>query len=332
MEKTMARKMVAVRRPRSVHNWLFPLGLILALSIASAAAADWPAGFVVYEKSRSPDDHYGIVLPGREAGIEEEGGGVNYLADLKAKKLLGKIAGADYFEGQNHRGLQVTWAPDSKWCVATYDDRYGFDFIAVLEPKGTHFTQIDVGKHIGTTLGAVIAKQSDDREAEGYANAYFRTPRDRKLLVRALAYTNPKQFDDVRSFFAAFAGTFDLNSRKWIASSARKISSDEFDALSNGFSNYSGEDIIVIKDPANEKAPENFEGTVVSSDGEKAEHFETELNEIYQAVRVALSAARFAKVKEDQRAWLKKRDAISSPDEKCKFTEARISTLHDLLW
>jgi len=328
----MAKRIGAVQNPRRICGWLFPLGIVLALTSANAAAADWPEGYVVYEKSRSPDDHYGIVLPGREAGIEEEGDGTNYLADLKTKRLLGKIAGADYFEGQNHRGLQVTWASDSKWCVVSYEDRYGFDFVSVLEPKGSKFTQTDVGKHIGKAMDAVIATQAHDPKAEGYASAYFRPQAGRKVLVRALAYTNPKQLDDVRSFFAAFAGTFDLNSKKWTASSARKISSDEFDALLNAYTDYHEQNLIVIKDPANEKVPEGFDGTVVSSDDEKAEAIEKALNEMYQAVRAALPAARFAGVKEAQRAWLKKRDAISSPDEKCKFTEARIRTLQDLLW
>ena len=328
----MAKRIGAVQNPRRICGWLFPLAVALALSSATAAAAAWPAGYILYEKSRSPDGHYGIVLPSRETGAERETDNDNYFADLTAQQLLGKIAGADYFEGQNHRGLQVTWASDSKWCVATYEDRYGFDFVSALEPKGSRFTQTDVGEHIGKAMNAVIATQAHDPKAEGYANAYFRPQAGRKVLVRALAYTNPKQLDDVRSFFAAFAGTFDLNSKKWTASRARKISADEFDALLNGYSDYHEQNFIVIKDPANEKVPEDFDGTVVSSDDEKAEAIEKALNEMYQAVRAALPAARFAGVKEDQRAWLKKRDAIGSPDEKCKFTEARIGTLQDLLW
>ena len=327
----MAERVQAARVPGRICSWLLPLGIALALSSASAAAAGWPEGYILHEKSRSPDGHYGIVLPSRETGEERDTGNDNYFADLTAQQLLGKIAGADYFEGQNHRGLSVTWAPDSKWCVATYEDRFGFDFVAILEPKGPKFTQTDVGEHIGKAMNAVIAKQANDREALGFPSAYFRVQPDRKLLVRGLAYTNPKQLADVRSLFAAFAGTFDLNSRRWTASRAHKISSDESDALSTGY-NYSGQNFIVIKDPAKEKAPENFEGTVLSSDAEIAEHFESELNEMYQAVRAALPAARFAGVKEDQRAWLKKRDALSSPDEKYKFTEARVRALHDLLW
>ena len=104
------------------------------------------------------------------------------------------------------------------------------------------------------------------------------------------------------------------------------------DALSTGYLDYTGKDFLVIKDPAKEKVPEGFIGTILSSDEEKVEHIERTLNEVYQAVRFALSPSQFGKVKEEQRAWLKKRDAINAPDEKCKFTEARIKKLQDLLW
>lgn len=310
--------------------WLVQLGIALALSSATAAA--WPQGYVLYEKSRSPDGHHGVMLPGREAGIAEEGGGENYLADLTTGQLLGEIAGADYFEGQNHRDLNVVWTPDSKWCVVTYEGRYGFDSISILEPKGAEFTQTEIGEHIQKALDAAIAKQSRDPELGGYGNAYFRTQPDRKLLVRALGYTNPKSMEGVETYHACFAGTFDLNSKKWTASRSHKLSSEEHDAISSGYPDYTGKDFIVIKDPAKEKVPEGFIGAVLSSDEEKAEHIERALNGVYQAVRFALPAGRFATVKQEQRAWLKKRDAIRSPDEKCKFTEARIRTLEDFLW
>ncbi len=316
------------------QSWrrFFPFLMPVVFALANAAAADWPEGYVVYRESRSPDGHYGIVLPGHDRGTADDSDTTNYFADLTTQQLLGEIDGADYFEGQNHRGLKVAWAPDSKWCVATYDGRYGFDFISILEPKGSQFTQTDLGEHIGKALNAVIAKQAHDPEAAGYCNAYFRTRPDRKLLVRAQAHTNPKQLENVPSFYAAFEGTFDLDSRKWTASRARRISSDEFDDVSNGYSDYTGKNFIVIKDPAREKVPEDFVGTILSSDEEKAEYIERTLNEVYRAVRAALPAERFAEIKRDQRAWLKKRDAISSFDEKCKFTDARIRSLQDLLW
>ncbi|PYL97741.1 MAG: hypothetical protein DMF18_01375 [Verrucomicrobia bacterium] len=42
--------------------------------------------------------------------------------------------------------------------------------------------------------------------------------------------------------------------------------------------------------------------------------------------------ARFAVVKREQIEWLKKRDAATSIEEKCKMMEARIKVLQELLW
>jgi predicted nucleotidyltransferase len=53
---------------------------------------------------------------------------------------------------------------------------------------------------------------------------------------------------------------------------------------------------------------------------------------IYQAVRFVLPTERFAIVKQEQIAWLKKADAASSLKEKCELIEARIKVLRDLLW
>jgi len=71
---------------------------------------------------------------------------------------------------------------------------------------------------------------------------------------------------------------------------------------------------------------------IVSSDEEKAEQLDQEMNDVYKGVRAVLAPGRFAKVKQEQIACLKKRDAASSAAEKCKLTEARIKALQDLLW
>src|SRR6266436_5782549 len=105
---------------------LFAVGCFVLLSATKAAAGDWPDGYIVYENTQSPDERYGILVPSMDAWEKDESlEETNYLADLKAHQLMGKIRGADYFEHQNHRGLQVTWAPDSTWCVVEYDGRFG---------------------------------------------------------------------------------------------------------------------------------------------------------------------------------------------------------------
>jgi hypothetical protein len=47
---------------------------------------------------------------------------------------------------------------------------------------------------------------------------------------------------------------------------------------------------------------------------------------------LVLPPACFAVVKKEQIEWLKKRDATTSIEEKCKLMEARIKVLQGLLW
>ncbi len=65
---------------------------------------------------------------------------------------------------------------------------------------------------------------------------------------------------------------------------------------------------------------------------DKAKGFDDRMNEVYLAVRLVLPPARFAAVKKEQIEWLKKRDATTSIEEKCKLMEARIKVLQELLW
>ena len=308
-----------MRKPSVKIQFVVAAGVCLLIPIV-ATASDWPEGYVVHEDSTSPDGQYGIVVPGSgEMSDAEES--TNYLGNLKTHQTLGKIDGADYFERQNHRGLSVTWPPDSKSCVVQYDARFGFDVIALLEIQASGFTQDDLGKHIEKSLISAAGE-------EGQGSAFFRfTPGD-KLLVRALYYTgNPKLMDE-KTKQARFAGTFDLKSKKWIASEAHKTK--DWDALSAAYSERVGQDIFVTANSG--KAPENFTGTIVSSEEEKAEKLDQAMNNVYDGVRAVLAPGRFSKVHEEQIAWLKKRDAASSAAEKCKLLEARIKALQNLLW
>ena len=111
----------------------FGLSLNVALS-EMAAVVNWPDGYVVYANTASPDGRYGVLVPTMEAWEQDESlGEANYLADIKNHRVLGKIDKVDYFEHQNHRGLEVFWAPQSTVCVVENDGRYGADSISVLE-------------------------------------------------------------------------------------------------------------------------------------------------------------------------------------------------------
>jgi len=293
--------------------WRFVFPAVFLVIGAVAAARDWPEDSVIHEKSTSPDGEYGILVPGSDSAADAH----NYLAQLKTHGLLGKIQGADYFERQNHRDLYVTWAPDSKTCVVQYDGRFGFDMIALLQLNGSKIGQIDLGKHIEKSLVSVT-------HDEGQGSAFFRFVPG-KLLVRALYYTgNPKMIEP-SSKLASFGGTFDLKSKKWTSAEAHKIT--DWDTLHSAYS--SGGDIFVGE---TSKAPADFIGAIVPNEKEKAKVLDEWMNTVYQGVRLVLPPARFAKVREEQKAWLKKRDATAEGADQCALLEERIKALQTLLW
>ncbi len=306
---------------RFTHGALLVLFALVATSRISSAG-DWPENYIVHEHSESPDGHYGILVSSQQAAIDQEeteGNTTTYLANLQTRKTLGEIRETDYFENQNDRDLQVVWAPDSSTCVLQYDGRYGFESVFVLEFKEESFRQIDIGNHIQKTVSRLF---------EGYINAYFRFGSEHKLKVRALSFTNPKGLPDQPDNYAVFQGTFDLKAGKWSQASARKT--DDFDALQTAYQDNFAKHIIVAPSPAD--VPENFTGSVFSSEQEKFDALDKMMNDVYQAVRAVISTDFFAKVKQEQIASLKTRDAAQSVEEKSKLTESRIRTLQELLW
>jgi uncharacterized protein YecT (DUF1311 family) len=295
----------------------FLLGAVRAVAAETDNQTDWPDSGVVHQHSTSPDGQYGIVVPESEEATSD-----SFLVNLKTHKLLGKIKDADYFERQNHRDLAVDWAPDSSGCVLTYQGRFGFDVILLLELNGSQFTQTDLGKHIEKALMAAVGE-------DGSSSAWFRFGPGKKLLSRALIYTgNPKMIDE-NSKQARFAGTFDRGSKKWTAGETHRTK--DWDSLSSAYSAQRGEDIFVAPNGDQSKVPENFFGMVVNSEEEKEEALDQEMNTVYQAVRLLLAPGRFAKVKQDQIAWLKKRDA-NPTGQRSAMIIARIRALEVFLW
>ena len=74
---------------------------------------------------------------------------------LSRHRRIAVIQGVHYVH-ENHTGLFVDWAADSSWCAATYEARYGFETITLVELKSG--TQSDLGKHIQKELDAGIVK------------------------------------------------------------------------------------------------------------------------------------------------------------------------------
>ena len=67
----------------------------------------------------------------------------------------------------------------------------------------------------------------------GYASPYFRLGTNRKVRVRALSQNNPKQFEEVKTYYALFQGTFDLATKKWTITDARSINAEQNGARKN---------------------------------------------------------------------------------------------------
>ena len=324
-----------IKKNAGVRNGRLPLTLVALFLLADAArGAEWANGMIVNPGSESPDGHYGIVIPNRETGGDENVEGVNnnYLADIPAHKLLGEIDGADYFEGQNHRGLTVTWERGGKWCVAKYEERFGFGSLYVLELAGARFAQMEIGAPVQEALDSVIAKESHKNETNCDATVWLRTMPGRKLKVRVVGSTNPKRFEERKTYFAYFEGTYDIGAKKWVVSHARPMGKEADDLDGNVFVDYKDDDFLVIKDRKTEEHPDGYAGTVVASEQEKIEAIEKLLNEVYDAVRVVLSHDQFAKVRQEQSAWLNEREKAGSAEAKCRLTESRIKKLQELAW
>ena len=293
----------------------FGLSLNVAL-FGTAAAVNWPDGYVVYENTASPDGRYGVLVPTMEAWEQDESfSEANYLADIKNHRVLGKIDKVDYFEHQNHRGLEVFWAPQSSVCVVENEGRYGADSISVLEINDSSFAQTEIGDRIQKSLDGAMKKQAHT-EMGGYVSPYFRFGTDRKVRVRALSQNNPKQFDDVKTYYALFQGTFDVGAKKWSVMDSRSISGEQEDALATAYSDLE----------------QDLEHRTFQNEEDKAESLDQAMNKVYRAAQFILPPARFAAVKREQIEWLKKRNAAPSTEEKCKLMEARIKALQELVW
>jgi hypothetical protein len=283
----------------------------------------WPEDYVTHEHSTSPDGQFGILVPSQEIGADNATGDLNnFVVNLKTHQVLGKIDDADYFEHQNHRGLTVVWAPDASACVLTYEGRFGSDTVLLVELKGSRFTETDIGKHIDKSLAAAAGE-------EGTNSVWFRFAPGGKIRARGLTYTgNPKLMDE-HSRQARFTGTYDRARKKWIASESRRTT--DWDALSSAYSVRPGVDIFVAPNGDQSKLPPDIRGTIVNSEEEKEQSLDQDMNSVYGAVKLLLPPAKFAKVKQEQIAWLKKRDAVPV-GQRSELIIARIKALEEFLW
>jgi len=287
--------------------------LLVLFVPAYCVGAGWPEGFSVAGDSISPDGRFGALIPSREkAGDMDEDAIQDFLVEIPGHRKLAAIQGAHYFSGENHRDLQVAWAGDSSWAVVTYDGRYGFENITAMDMRGSEFRQFDLGGHIQKELNSAISRQTGNPESTCYGAAYFRSGAGREILVRATGLTNPKLYPTDEQLFALFQGTFNPASGKWTRSEARQIGS--LDDMETAFSSSLDE------------------GITFATGEDRLAWYDARLNEVYGAVRVILPAARFARVKKEQIAWLKKLEATEPAGQKIERIGERIGELRKLVW
>ena len=333
---------LSMRTPRSFSIFCS----VAIVSLARIDAADWGEHLTLHEDSQSPDGQYGIVVTtsshvndGKTFLIpEDDEEFVDYFADLQAHRLLGKIENFSYVEGENHGHLDVEWQPDSSLCIAIDWSRYGFAYAAALEPKGERFTQTDIGRHIQKSIDAVIAQQSRHSHDTGDVWPIFRVEPDRKIRAYATGQTNPKSLEGVKTYYALFQGLFDLRSKKWVASAARPLTPEENEMLDRASTDFSDEQLTVAPEAFKDLSADAEEPLL--SDGKKLfrseetkfKYLDDQLNDVYKAVRLLLPPTQFAKLKQEQIAWVKKRDASNSIAEKSKVTEERSEALWALVW
>jgi uncharacterized protein YecT (DUF1311 family) len=298
-------------------SWRFFRLISKSCLIRNAPCCKLADGYVEYANTASPDGRYGVLVPTMEAWEQDESlSEANYLADIKNHRVLGKIDKVDYFEHQNHRGLEVFWAPHSSVCVVENDGRYGADSISVLEINDSSFTQTEIGDRIQKSLDGAMKKEAHAPEMAGDVSPYFRFGTDRKVRVRGLSQNNPKQFEDIKTYYALFQGTFDVAAKKWTVIDVRSISAEQDDALVTAYGDLE----------------QDLEHTTFQNEEDKAESLDQNMNKVYRAAQFILPPARFAAIKREQIEWLKKRNAAPSTDEKCKLIEARIKALQELVW
>lgn len=277
----------------------------------AAKAEDWPKEWVVAEETESPNKQYAVLVPSFEKGADG-GDRTNYVVDLKAHRLLGKVRGADRVEGEPRGSLEAFWAADSTKVLLMYGwQREGFRAVTLVEVREGVLTQKDLGTLLHEKLDGEVAKHRKGGMCA--ADLFCRWSPDGKLRVRAVGDSQGKRETDAM-YVALFQGTYDLATHKWTVMDVRPVGDADEDGLST-----------LYRD-------EGHPNESYDKEEDKAEVRDREMNEVYHALRVILPAAKFAEVKKQQVAWLKKRDAAGTVKEKIELLEGRTKELRDLAW
>jgi uncharacterized protein YecT (DUF1311 family) len=245
-----------------------------------------------------------VLIPNADTDLPDDDSKVyDYLVDVKAHRVLGVVKGAHFIEHRNHADLSVEWNPDSTWGVVVFDGRFGFNTVTLVEIKDGQLTQTDLGTHISKVTPNFAA-----------AELHLRFSPERKLRVRAISTSDPKEMHPESALYGLFQGTFDLTSHRWTVEDGRKLSGQQYDLVERAYAPLDDLDTTQA----------NLANTLSSLDDR--------LNSAYGALHILLPADRFAKLKAEQVAWLKQRDGAGSDEAKARLVHDRVAHLLDLLW
>ena len=91
-------------------------------------------------------------------------------------------------------------------------------------------------------------------------------------------------------------------------------------------------ELVRLTSPGDPVGASDFDGEYAANEKERAKVLDRLLNETYAAVRFMVPPARFAKIKEEQKAWLATWVQQKSQQEKNTMTDARVHQLRAILW
>jgi uncharacterized protein YecT (DUF1311 family) len=272
--------------------------------------------FKRFPETVSPDGNYCLAWgvkdkPEDDAGalVEVPFGGdlnyekdvENYLIDVKKQKVIATIPDFGYFSDgtvrQNHHDLTVGWSPDSRFAVAIYDGRYGYESAAWIDVNKRKV--VPIGERFESVLRGV-ARQKNGKKAES-ERVYmsFKRPVFQSADVLLLDGTLSgfvSKFEDAGDDFSyrLKIRVPDVSQK----SALRLLASRELDDKQLG-------------------AESSVDDGAV----------ESELNRAYGELRSKLDATGKEKLKSEELVWLKLREAMPSEAKKIEFTRRRIGEL-----
>ena len=300
--------------------------LLSFMACASAVAIDWPKTYIVAEDTTSPDGKYALIIRSVDNGATDQGPipdtDTVFLADIPEHQVIGEVKDVDYFERMNSRSLSAQWLDDSSACLVLESHwLFGVDGVHLVERTGQSIQQTDLMKRMLAMINP----------AEDRLNFCFRFETGPKVVVRATVPA--RQLQETKSS-AMFRGTFDIPSKSWRAVNVRRVTFKEHEAIESALAADPKEYAVVSSkaEATAAYAAARANEQIYPSEEKRFKALDELLNSVYAADRILLPAARFSRLKDEQREWLKQLVAAPTLTDKSKLMQQRIKVLQDLLW